>query len=190
MIVLVIGIAIAGGLLFALGAVALGTVLHGAAATAAGILGGAALVLFLYGVMIFLAVRMTFFIPPVVVAERKIDLARVWQLTHGNFWRIFIIGLALVIPLGLIVLAAVVALYGPTLFHVFDIFTLITHRAPQPVIQHQMEAWSVAIRVKGLTLWPVWSVFQLIFGTFSYGLLYSASAFAYREIQPTSGMRD
>jgi hypothetical protein len=172
--------------------VVLGAVLHGAPAELAGALAVVELLLFLYGAIIFLAVRLTFFIPPVVVAERKIDLARVWQLSHGNFWRIFLIGLALVIPLIVVVLAAVTMLYGTTLFHIFDIFALAARRVPQSVIEQQMQAWSVAIRVKGLSLWPVYSVFQLIFGTFSYGLLYSASAFAYREIQPVPGtsMRD
>lgn len=192
MIILVVGIAIAGGLLFALGAVALGAVLQGAAAGIAGGLGILVLILFLYGAMIFLAARLTFFIPPVVVAERKVDLARVWQLSHGNFWRIFFIGLALFIPLIVIVLLMMVALYGTTLFHIFDIFSLAAHRVPEPVIQQQMQAWSVAIQSKGLALWPVHAVFDLIFGTFSYGLLYSASAFAYRAIQPVPGtsMRD
>lgn len=190
MIVLVVGIAVVGGILLVIGAVALNHMLT-SPSPAAGVAFAAAILVF-YAAIIFLVVRLTFFIPPVVVAERKIDLARVWQLSHGNFWRIFVIGLALVIPLGLIALAAALMIYGATLFHIFDIFSLAAHRVSQPVIEQQLQAWSVAIRTKGLALWPAYAIFQLIFGTFSYGLLYSASAFAYREIEPVPGtsMRD
>jgi hypothetical protein len=186
MIVLLIGTAIAAGILFAIGGIALGSMLHGPSTQIVSGLAVIAFVLFFYGAAIYLTVRLTFFIPPVVVAEKKIDLARAWQLSHGNFWRIFVVGLALFIPLIAIVAAVMVAIYGTTLFHIVDIFSAAIHGAQQPAIQEQTQAWSEAVRVKGLAMWPYDAVFQLLFGTFTYGLTYSASAFAYREIQPSS----
>ncbi len=186
MIVLLIGTAIAGGILFAIGGIALGQVLHGAVAGTVGVLALLAFVVFFYGAAIFLAVRLTFFIPPVVVAEKKIDLARVWQLSHGNFWRIFLVMLAIVVPLGAIVVAVMTAIYGTMLFDVFNIFSAAIHGGQESAIQQQMQSWSEALREKGLTMWPYAAVFQLLFGTFSYGLTYSASAFAYREMLPSS----
>ena len=186
MIVLLVGTAIAGGILFAIGGIVLGHVLQGATAETTGVLAVGAFMLFFYAAALFLAVRLTFFIPPVVVAERKIDLARVWQLSHGNFWRIFAVGLVLFIPLIAIMVAAMVAIYGTMLFHVFDIFALAVHNAQQSAVQAQMQSWSQAIQAKGLLMWPYYAAFQLLFGTFSYGLLYGASAFAYREVQPDS----
>jgi hypothetical protein len=186
MIVLLVGTAIVGGILFAIGGIALGHVLHGGAAQSLGVFAVLAFFLFFYAAAIFLVVRLTFFIPPVVVAERKIDLARVWQLSHGNFWRIFVVGLALFIPLIAITCAATAAIYGATLFHVADVINLAIHNAQQSVIQEQMQAWTASMRAKALAMWPYNAVFQLLFGTFSYGLTYSASAFAYRAVQPSS----
>jgi hypothetical protein len=184
MIVLMVGTAIAGGILFAIGGIALNSVLHGATAEIVGALLAVCLILFVYGAAIFLAARLTFFIPPVVVAERKIDLARVWQLSHGNFWRIFLIALALVVPLMAVMLAMAVVVYGGTLFQIFDILSLAFHRGQESVVQQQVQAWSGAMRARQLVAWPYSAAFELIFGTFSYGLLYSASAFAYRAVQP------
>jgi hypothetical protein len=185
-IVLIIGTAIAAGILFAIGGLVLGQVLHGASAETVGLLSVLAFVLFFYGALIFVAVRLTFFIPPVVVAEKQIDLARVWHLSHGNFWRIFAVGLAIYIPLLAVMAAVMVAIYGATLFQFPDIFSLAIHNAQQSVIQARMQAWSHAIQARGLALWPYNAAFQLVYGTLTYGLTYSASAFAYREIQPAS----
>jgi hypothetical protein len=186
MIVLLIGTAIAGGILVALGGVVLGQVLHGASAQIVGGLALIAFVLFFYAATILLVVRLTFFIPPVVVAERKIDLARVWQLSHGNFWRIFVIGLALFIPLTAVSAAMAIAIYGVDMVHrIFDIFALAAHGAQQTAMQEKMQAWAEAMRTRGLAVWPYTSAFGLIFDTFTYGLLYGASAFAYREVQPS-----
>jgi hypothetical protein len=183
MIILLVGTAIAGGLLFAVGGFALGNILHGATAEIVGLLGALVFVLFFYAAAIYLAIRLTFFIPPVVVAEKKIDLARVWQLSHGNFWRIFAVALALVIPMIAITLVVMIAIYGPTtLFHIFGIFSLAIHGAQENAIQAQIQAWGEAMRARGLVMWPYNAVFGLLFGTFTYGLLYSASAFAYRAV--------
>jgi hypothetical protein len=186
MIVLLVGTAIAAGILFVIGGIALGQFLHGTMAETAGVLAACAFLLFFYGAAIFLVVRLTFFIPPVVVAEKKIDLARVWQLSHGNFWRIFAVGLALFIPMIAVMAVVMVAIYGTVLFQIADIFQATIHGAQQSAIQAQMQAWNEAVRVKGLAAWPYTAAFQLLFGTFTYGLTYSASAFAYREIQPIS----
>jgi hypothetical protein len=43
-------------------------------------------------------VRLTFFLPAVVVAEERIGLGRAWELGGGNFWRIFVIYLLVVLP--------------------------------------------------------------------------------------------
>jgi len=187
MVVLAVATAIAAGILFGVGGIVLGHVLHGAAAEVVGVLAAIAFVLFFYAAAIFVAVRLTFFIAPVVVAERKIDLARAWQLSHGNFWRIFIVALALFIPLIAAVVAVMAAIYGAVLFHVFDIVFSAVHGAQESTVQTQIQAWSETMRVKGLAVWPYYAAFQLVFGTFSYGLLYGASAFAYREVQPSAG---
>lgn len=49
----------------------------------------------------FLAVRFLFLLGPVNVGEQRLGVRRSWQLSHRNFWRIFLITLAIVIPAGI-----------------------------------------------------------------------------------------
>ena len=51
---------------------------------------------------IYAMVRFSFFVPAVVVAEHRIGLGRAWQLGGGNFWRIFIVILLIVIPVAIV----------------------------------------------------------------------------------------
>jgi len=37
---------------------------------------------------VWITLRLVFFVPPVVVAEERIDLPRAWMLSRQNFWRI------------------------------------------------------------------------------------------------------
>jgi hypothetical protein len=186
MIVLVVGFAIVLGITLGVGGAALSSMAGTNATMIGGVVGVLVtfIVLFLY---LYLIVRLTFFIAPVVVAEHKIDLARVWQLSHGNFWRIFLVGLGIVLPIIIVAFAMVYFVFGNEISHLLEIFREGFKTKNDTVLQTQMQAWSETIRVRQLAIWPYAAVFNLIFATFSYGLMYGASAFAYRAIQPTGG---
>ncbi|HEY2034043.1 MAG TPA: glycerophosphoryl diester phosphodiesterase membrane domain-containing protein [Rhizomicrobium sp.] len=182
MIIMIVGSALALGLLLAVGGTAFAHLGQGANALAAA-LAVAALLLAFYAFIFFVAVRLTFFIPPVIVAEKKIDLARGWQLTSGNFWRIFVIGVAIFIPLIAIGCAIFVAVYGTDLIHTMtDGFVLAMEGAKEAVIQQRIDTLTEAMRAKSLAIWPYTAAANLLVETFSFGLLYGASAFAYREV--------
>jgi hypothetical protein len=51
--------------------------------------------------VIYACVRLSFFLPAVVVAEGHIGLGRSWELGGGNFWRIFVIYLAIFVPVAI-----------------------------------------------------------------------------------------
>ena len=51
--------------------------------------------------IIYLSVRLSFFIPAVVVAEEKISLGRGWELAGGNFWRIVIVAIVVFLPVAI-----------------------------------------------------------------------------------------
>jgi hypothetical protein len=68
-----------------------------------------------YCAFIYIAVRWSFFIAPVVVAEGRIGLARAWHLGHGNFWRILAIAIVVYLPVsfaGGLVTQVVIGLFG------------------------------------------------------------------------------
>ncbi len=71
-----------------------------------------ALLLAVLAALIFVLFRLSFLIGPVTIAERKIDLVRAWSLTHGNFWRIFLVSLAVTVPLLAISWAVEWAFFG------------------------------------------------------------------------------
>jgi hypothetical protein len=51
---------------------------------------------------VYVAVRWSFFIPAVVVAEHSVGLGRSWELGGGNFWRIVVISLLIYIPVAMV----------------------------------------------------------------------------------------
>ncbi|HZQ41011.1 MAG TPA: hypothetical protein VFA87_09460, partial [Rhizomicrobium sp.] len=66
--------------------------------------------------LLFVAVRLVFLLPPVVVAESRMSVSRGWELSRGNFWRIVLIWLATLVPPLLIVFGAELAILGPDYF--------------------------------------------------------------------------
>jgi hypothetical protein len=141
-----------------------------------------------FGALIYVMARLAFLIPPVVVNENKIDLARGWELTRGSFWRIFCIGFAIFVPLIVVQIVVVIAVYGAGFLHQFAgmMHAVLTQHATEEAMKQQMEAWSLAVRARSVQVWPIMAGFALVFETFAYGLLYGASAFAYREVTPES----
>ncbi|HEY6577851.1 MAG TPA: hypothetical protein VIY09_00885 [Rhizomicrobium sp.] len=48
--------------------------------------------------VIYIALRLLFFLPAVVVAEERIGIERAWVLGGHNFWRILIVAIAVIVP--------------------------------------------------------------------------------------------
>jgi hypothetical protein len=186
LIILTVIVAVVGGI--GVHALALS---KGADAAAVGLLVVFCFFLF-FGALIYVMARITFLIPPVVVNENKIDLARGWELTRGSFWRIFWIGFCIFVPLIVVQGALTVTLYGPGLFEQF--FGLLHQGVMRQITQEALEGriaeWGVAIRAQALQVWPYAAAIGLAIETFACGLLYGASAFAYREITQASPLRD
>lgn len=72
-----------------------------------------ALIVVWCAVVFYFGLRLGYQITPVALAEGKLGLARSWQLTAGNFWRIAAIALATLLPLGLISEIGQIAIMGP-----------------------------------------------------------------------------
>jgi hypothetical protein len=51
---------------------------------------------------LYSALRLTYLLPAVVVAEEHIGIGRAWSLAHGSFWRIFVIILATILPVAIV----------------------------------------------------------------------------------------
>lgn len=72
---------------------------------------------------IYACVRLTFFLPAVVVAEENLGLVRAWELGGGNFWRIFAAAFVVFVPFWIGLYIVWGAVIGP--FIPWDLFSHI-----------------------------------------------------------------
>jgi hypothetical protein len=63
--------------------------------------------------LIYIATRLLFFLPAVVTAEETIGIERAWILSRGNFWRIVLVWLAVILPVAIAFWIVSRAVLGP-----------------------------------------------------------------------------
>jgi hypothetical protein len=141
-----------------------------AAPVAAGI-GLAALIGLL--VVIYIAVRLSFLLIPSVVDGGEFGLTRSWQLTKGNFWRIFAVGLATLLPIMLVFGVVEFVILGPAFFTP-DLKPATDTTASLHRMAAQMRTMQAHM--------PVLMGMSFVVAPLLYGLMFSASAFAYRAL--------
>ena len=66
---------------------------------------------------VYFYVRLIFFLPAVVVAEKEIGLGRAWTLGGGNFWRIVVVAIAVFFPVAIGYSMVQAAITGPFFYH-------------------------------------------------------------------------
>jgi hypothetical protein len=127
---------------------------------------------------VYAVVRLGLLWMPVIIAEEKISLRRAWMLGHGNFWCMFLILLAIIVP--------VIAIeFG----FIFKFILQGMPFAPPNATPDQLAAAQAAV-----TAWTTarvavftrnWYVFYPLFVAFAalvYGLSCGAQSFAYRAL--------
>lgn len=165
---------------FVISLVVLGTA-AGAAATAGGNLGNAALLggvvgmLALAGLcaMFYVAVRLSFLIVPAALVDGEFGVSRSWELTKGNFWRIFIVGLVTLLPIAIAFGIAEVAILGPNFF-VPDMGSAKDPAAQVKQMAVQMRAMQAHM--------PLLMGLSFVISPLAYGMLFAPAAFAYRAL--------
>jgi hypothetical protein len=142
--------------------------------------GIAALVIICAGFAVWLAllyaiVRLTFLFLPSTVAEQRIGIARSWELTSGNFWRIFAIGVLVFLPLIVAVFVLGLAILGA------GYIDFVMHHAndPQAVQQYVMQRMEIFFQAM-----PIILVANFFIAPVVYGLIIAPAAFAYRALIP------
>ena len=129
-----------------------------------------------YAIMLVLAIKFGFLLTPIVITEKKIGLGRNWSLTNGNFWRLFVVLLGLLVPfLVLTVLQYLLlsALGGPAM-NILNAF-----KSPEAQMLFNANLMNLY-----RTYWYVIVVVGELFSPVIYGLFLGGSAFAYRALVP------
>lgn len=125
------------------------------------------------GLVAYMIVRLSFLLVPSVVEGGEFGLTRSWQLTQGNFWRIVAVALATLLPIFLVfgVIEAVIlgpGFFIPDLKHAGDTATTLRNMVSQMrAMQSNM---------------PLLMGLSFVVSPLLYGLMFSASAFAYRSL--------
>ena len=123
----------------------------------------------LFAAIVYFAIRLTFFLAPATVVERRFALWRSWELSKGNVWRAF----AVVLAIFLIVLALELLVFGIGAVCVFMIIAGApnnSHLTPTEFFQ-LLRPYAPLFALALLAIAPV-----------PYGLIFSPSAFAYRAV--------
>ncbi|HEX4303106.1 MAG TPA: hypothetical protein VHZ78_09955 [Rhizomicrobium sp.] len=139
---------------------------------------GVGVMVFVLGVagfcaLIYIFVRLSFLFVPSAVNDGEFGLTRSWELTKGNFWRIFAVGLAVLLPFFLVQGIAEYFILGP------DYFAAFVASLRDPVHAAQQSAVEARI-VQGRL--PLLLGMGLILGPIMQSLLFSPAAFAYRVL--------
>jgi len=134
--------------------------------------------------LVYIGVRLIYLVAPVTVSENRIDLIRAWQLSRGNFWRMLLVLLATVGPVVIISQIAFAAIVGGDyVVALLSVMAAIFHAVasgstPQPqLLQHLPDISSKTPLLLGL---------GFLLAPLTYGLMFSASAYAYRALVGSS----
>jgi hypothetical protein len=136
------------------------------------------IVVVIYGAIIYFVIRLGFLLTPVVVVEKSIAIERIWNLSKGNVWRLFLVGLSIVVPIMIVYMIALFALF----FRAWPALASMPHEGnvPAAVVGAHMMAFVHIL----LSEWVVFVPLGAVFATLLYGLGGSAAAFAYRALVP------
>lgn len=124
--------------------------------------------------IVYALIRLSFLLIPATVAEGKIGLARAWELSGGNFWRIVGVGIAAIGPIALVAIGAEIGILGPDFF---------VHSATPGAADtaQRMQEMAEQMRAASKHL-PLLYGLSFLLAPFFMGLGLAPSAFAYRAL--------
>jgi len=133
-----------------------------------------------FAALFYIGVRLGFLVAPVTVAEGKIDLIRAWQLTRGNFWRLFVVLIVTLGPILIVGELAFAAIVGPQ--YIVAVTTLLLELFRAVAIGGQPQADALKHLPDITAKLPLLLGLSFLLAPFTYGLTFAAPAFAYRAL--------
>lgn len=130
-----------------------------------------------YGGFTLMILRFFFLLAPTVIAEERVSISRVWLLSRGNFWRMFLISLSIFIPFIAIEIIGVMSIAGP-----LPIAPRDASLQELLAFQQSQQAWQIAYATKLRNYWYLVYPTTALMSVFFYGLWCAAQSFAYQQI--------
>lgn len=166
--------------LFTLTCLMIGSALGGAAGAIPGLAAsqkafgfGMLLALLLSPALIYLFVRLSYLVTPSVVQDGGFGIERSWQLAKGNVWRIFLVAMAVIVPLALLDSILQSLVMGPdSLGNSMQIVAQKAEQARQTAEKMRLVASHL----------PLLMGIEFLIAPFYYGLICSAPAFVYKAL--------
>jgi hypothetical protein len=168
-------------------AVAIGAMIHSSDGSGGGI---GAIIAVILGIVLFCLailtiVRMAYLLVPSIVAEPgKGGLARSYHLTHGNFWRIFVVTLVVVLPVLLVAAAIQGAIIGNSFMG--PLTQMLKQAQNGPMTPEQMQAMFAQMIDNFRANFLPMAFIGFVTSFFLSALTLSASSFAYRALSGTA----
>ena len=124
--------------------------------------------------IVYVLVRLTFLQPPIAVAEERGVIRRSWELGKGNFWRMFAVLLAIVIPLAIV----------QGIVQISVLSSLAIEPPPEDAGPAEVAAFMAQMMAELSVLLPLLVPIAIVFYAAMIAMIVSASAFAYRSLVP------
>jgi hypothetical protein len=121
-------------------------------------------------VILYVMLRLFFFLPAIVVAENKVGVARAWEMGKGNVWRMIGVFLVAVIPAYVVAVGACVAVLFTS-----GIFANLSHHphGPEAAMAFFKAIWPVV---------PVLAAICIVLAIALTGLILGAMGHAYKAV--------
>ena len=145
-------------------------------------LAGAAGALLAYAMMIAVTVRVVWLLAPVTVAEHRLSLGRSWKLSRGNFWRLVLVLLAVLLPFWVVQRAAAFALIPKDVMMSAPPGASAEEKAA--VLANVMD-WASHVLRMCLDYWYITYPLGLVWTVIYLGTVFGAQAFTYQALIET-----
>jgi hypothetical protein len=126
----------------------------------------------------FVTIRFLFFLAPVNISEQVVGVKRAWQLSAGNFWRAFLITLAIAVPAGAINNIYSFAMAGPPHFVV---------NAGKDALQASEAVWRINELNALASHWYFTLPLMALLMLFQFGAGCAAQVYAWRALTEGEG---
>jgi hypothetical protein len=140
---------------------------------------GAAGALLAYVAIIAVTIRAVWLLAPITVAEQKVSLGRAWAASRGNFWRLLLVLLAIILPFWILQRVILLALIPDGMM--MSAPPDASAEVKAAVFANVMN-WAANMLGAVLHYWYITYPLGLVWAAIYLGAIFGGQAFTYRAL--------